>query len=104
MNKNKKILDLTGYKHKNTFDGKNITSNFHPIQPDKKTSLDISIHSKQNKIKDNDFKDITNIVRKSVEKINNLFNQIELQNKKYIQKASKELKFEINDIDEYDEF
>ena len=103
MNKNKKILDLTGYKHKNTFDGKNITSNFHPIQPDKKTSLDISIHSKQNKIKDNDFKDITNIVRKSVEKINNLFNQTEFQNKKYIQKTSKELKFEINDIDEYDE-
>ena len=103
MNKNKKIVDLTGYKHKNTFDGKNMTSNYHPIPPDKKTSLDISIHNKQNKIKDNDFKDITNIVRNSVEKINNLFNQTEFQNKKFLHKTSKELNFEINDIDEYDE-
>ena len=104
MNKNKKIIDLTGYKHKNNFDNsKNITSNIHPIHPDKKATFDLSIHSKQNKIKDNDFKDITNIVRNSVEKINNLFNQTELQSKKYIQKASNELKFNISDIDENDE-
>ena len=105
MNKNKKIIDLTSYKHKNTFDNnKNIISNIHPIHPDKKTTFDLSLHKLQNKIKDNDFKDITNIVRNSVEKINNLFNQTELKTKKYIQKTSKELKFEISDIDENDEF
>ena len=106
MNKNKKVLDITGYRHKNTFDhsNKNLPSNIHPIHPDKKNIFDISIHNKQNKIKDNDFKDITNIVRNSVEKINNLFNQTEFQTKnKYFQKTSKELKFEINDINESDE-
>ena len=104
MNKNKKIIDLTGYKHKNTFDkSKNLISNIHPIHPDKKPTFDLSIHNKQNKIKDNDFKDITNIVRNSVEKINNLFNQTEFQSKKNNQKTSKELKFDITDIDENDE-
>ena len=104
MNKNKKIFDLKSYKHKNTFENKILPPNIHPIHPDKKPTFDLSIHSKQNKINDNDYKDITNIVRNSVEKINNLFNQTEFQTKnRYIQKTSKELKFEINDIDEYDE-
>ena len=105
MNKNKKVLDLTGYKHKNTFDNsnKNLPSNIHPIHPDKKNNFDLSIHNKQNKLKDNDYKDITNIVRNSVEKINNLFSQTEFQTKKYFQKTSKELKLEISDINEFDE-
>ena len=90
MNKNKNKSDLTGYKQKNTYDNKTITSNIYPTQLDKKTNFDISIHSKQNRIKDNDFNDLTNIVRNSVEKINNLFNQTEfLQTKNRL--------FEIND-------
>ena len=101
MNKNKKILDLTGFKYKNNSDNKNISSNIHTIQPDKKRTFDINFHTK---LKENDFKDITNIVRNSVEKINNLFNQTEFQTKnKYGQKTSKELKFEICDIDECEE-
>ena len=105
MNKNKIRSDLTGYKQKNTYDNKTITSNIYPTQLDKKPNFDISVHSKQNRIKDNDFNDLTNIVRNSVEKINNLFNQTEfLQTKnRLFQKTSKELRLESNNIDEYEE-
>ena len=77
MNKNKHKIDLIGYKHINTFDGKHLNANKFSLNPNKKNNIDLSVQYKQNKIIDNEFNDLTNIVRKSVEKINNLFNQKE---------------------------
>ena len=100
MNKNK--LDLSGYIRQNSIENK--TSNIYAIHPEKKISSEITSHNIQNRIKDNDFNDLTKLVKNSVEKINDLFSQNEFQTKnKYIQKPSRALKFEISDIDEYDE-
>jgi hypothetical protein len=102
MNKNKRKIDLIGYKHKTTFDVKPSNANNFSLNTDKKNNIDLSVHYKQNKIIDNDFKDLTNIVRNSVEKINNLFNQEEFKSKKFFQKEAKEIKLP-SDIDEYEE-
>ena len=100
MNKNK--LDLSGYIRPNSIENK--TSNIYTIHPEKKISTEFTSHSIQNRIKDNDFNDLTKLVKNSVEKINDLFSQNEFQTKnKYTQKTSRALKFEISDIDEYDE-
>ena len=100
MNKNK--LDLSGYIRQNSIENK--PSNIYTIHPEKKISAEITSHSIQNRIKDNDFNDLTKLVKNSVEKINDLFSQNEFQTKnKYTQKTSRALKFEISDIDEYDE-
>ena len=100
MNKNK--LDLSGYIRQNSIENK--PSNIYAINPEKKISAEINSHNKQNRIKDNDFNDLTKLVKNSVEKINDLFSQNEFQTKnKYTQKPSRALKFEISDIDEYDE-
>jgi hypothetical protein len=100
MNKNK--LDLSGYIRQNSIENK--TSNIYAIHPEKKISSEITSHNIQNRIKDNDFNDLTKLVKNSVEKINDLFSQNEFQTKnKYTQKPSRALKFEISDIDEYDE-
>ena len=100
MNKNK--LDLSGYIRQNSIESK--ASNIYAIHPEKKISNEITSHNIQNRIKDNDFNDLTKLVKNSVEKINDLFSQNEFQTKnKYTQKPSRALKFEISDIDEYDE-
>ena len=100
MNKNK--LDISGYIRPNSIENK--TSNIYTIHPEKKISTEFTSHSIQNRIKDNDFNDLTKLVKNSVEKINDLFSQNEFQTKnKYTQKTSRALKFEISDIDEYDE-
>ena len=96
MNKNKNKSDLALHKHKNTLDNKILTSNIYPLKQEKSTNNDLISHYKLNKIKDNDCTDLTNIVRNSVEKINNLFSQTEFQTKKYYQKSSK-------NVDEYEE-
>ena len=104
MNKNKKVFDLKSYNHKTTFDNKMQAPNLFPIHSDKKANMDLSMNTKQNKIKDIDFKDITNIVKNSVEKINNLFSQTEFHNKKRNpQKPANDLKFNANDVDDFDE-
>ena len=103
MNKNKHKIDLNGYKHTNTFDGKPLNANKFSLNPDKKNNIDLSVQYKQSKIIDNEFNDLTNIVRNSVEKINNLFNQKEFQKKKCFQKTVKDIKLEPNDMDEYEE-
>ena len=96
MNKNKNKSDLAIHKHKNTLDNKILTSNIYPLKQEKSTNNDLFSHYKLNKIKDNDYKDLTNIVRNSVEKINNLFSQTEFQTKKSYQKSPK-------NNDEYEE-
>ena len=102
MNKNK--LDSKGHKHKTIYDNNKSLPSNNLLNPEKKNSNDIISHNKQYKIKDNDFKDLTNLVKNSVEKINDLFNQTEFQKKsRYTQKPTRALKFEISDIDEYDE-
>ena len=94
--------DLSRYIRQNSTENK--TSNLFPIHPEKKISTEIISHNIQNRIKDNDFNDLTKLVKNSVEKINDLFSQNEFQTKsKYTQKPSRALKFEISDIDEYDE-
>ena len=87
MNENKNIFDLKSYNHKNTYDNKMQPPNIYPIFEDKKPTIDLNMN-KQNKIKDIDFKDITNIVKNSVEKINNLFSQTEFQRKKKVYSKS----------------
>ena len=106
MNKHKNSknkTDITEYKHKKTFDFKSNNTNNCPMNADDKNTIDINLQNKQNKILDNDFTDLTNIVRNSVEKINNLFNLTEFQTKKYFQKESKTKKMEQNEIDEEEE-
>ena len=90
-NKNKNKTNLTVYKNKNTLDNKILTSNIDTLNQEKIFNNELSVHHRHNKIKDNDYKDLTKIVRNSVEKINNLFNQTEFQSKRHFQKASQEI-------------
>ena len=82
---------------KNKVENINLPSNFISFYPDKKRIIE-----RQNRIKDNDFTNLTKLVRNSVEKINDLFNQADFQMKyKFTKKPSRGLKHGKTDI-EYD--
>ena len=85
-------------KNKSTLENINLPSNIISFYPDKKRIIE-----RQNRIKDNDFTNLTKLVKNSVEKINDLFNQTDFQKKyKFTKKPSRGLKHGITDI-EYDE-
>ena len=82
-------------KNKVTLENINIPSNIISFYPDKKRIIE-----RQNKIKDNDFTNLTKLVKNSVEKINDLFNQADFQKKyKFTKKTSRGLKHGITDIE-----
>ena len=85
-------------KNKGTLENINMPSNFISFYPDKKRIIE-----RQNRIKDNDFTNLTKLVKNSVEKINDLFSQADFQKKyKFVKKPSRGLKHGITDI-QYDE-
>jgi len=82
-------------KNKVTLENINLPSNIISFYPDKKRIIE-----RQNKIKDNDFTNLTKLVKNSVEKINDLFNQADFQKKyKFTKKTSRGLKHGITDIE-----
>ena len=84
-------------KNKGTLENINMPSNFISFYPDKKRIIE-----RQNRIKDNDFTNLTKLVKNSVEKINDLFSQADFQKKyKFVKKPSSGLNHGITDI-QYD--
>ena len=82
-------------KNKVTLENINLPSNIISFYPDKKRIIE-----RQNKIKDNDFTNLTKLVKNSVEKINDLFNQADFKKKyKFTKKTSRGLKHGITDIE-----
>ena len=82
-------------KNKVTLENINLPSNIISFYPDKKRIIE-----RQNKIKDNDFTNLTKLVKNSVEKINDLFNQADFQKKyKFTKKTSRGLKHGITDFE-----
>ena len=85
-------------KNKGTSENMNLPSSSISFYPEKKR-----IFERKNKLKDNDFTNLTKLVKNSVEKINDLFNQTDFQKKfRFTKKPSRGLKHGIKDI-EYNE-